>query len=213
MELVNVSVKINSQKATIYKTPMGLFFGVNDREPFSFVVKNSTNRRLCVVASVDQRCVLKDKAAEFTDPGMILEPYGFYEFTGFRLNNSEVAEFVSTFESSETVANMATGKVLSCGVIGLAVFEEQKFEQPVYRSATRSMSPPKSGFAGTMAGDSIEDKVSVGSFQRRQPTPNEVISLFYKPMDWMNKVVELFDFDNPTPFVEPQTGYNKYQRH
>lgn len=91
---------------------------------FSLMVKNRSQSRLEIVASVDGLDVSDGKAASFSKRGYIVQPGGLLEIDGFRTSRSSVAEF--EFSSvAHSYANQRHGDTRNVGVIGIAVFTEK----------------------------------------------------------------------------------------
>jgi hypothetical protein len=90
---------------------------------YALRVRNLTGGRVEVVPTVDGLDVQSGKDAAFDLRGLVINAHGSYDFTGFRLSQSEVATF--RFGGVEQSYAAQIGKPRNVGVIGLAVFEEQ----------------------------------------------------------------------------------------
>jgi hypothetical protein len=91
---------------------------------YSIVVKNHSQGRIEVVASVDGLDVIDGKSASFKKRGYLVDPYGELEIEGFRTSTSEVAAF--RFGSvEESYAEQKHGDSRNVGVIGIALFHEK----------------------------------------------------------------------------------------
>ncbi len=92
---------------------------------YSIVIKNNTANRFECVLSVDGLDVLDGKTAAFTKRGYILDPHGEIEVDGFRQSMDTVAAFrFGSVQSS--YSNQKHGETRNVGVIGIALFNEQR---------------------------------------------------------------------------------------
>jgi hypothetical protein len=89
---------------------------------YAIHLKNLTNRRLEVVASVDGLNVLSEQPAGTGQRGYVLEPKTNLRIEGFRINNSKVKTFRFGAVGDSVAAKK--GMAGNVGVVGLAVFEE-----------------------------------------------------------------------------------------
>jgi hypothetical protein len=86
-------------------------------------VRNGSDRRIEVVASVDGRDVVDGRASGWERRGYIVEPYGEATIDGYRLDAGSVAAF--RFGTVARSYAAATGDARDVGVIGVAVFPER----------------------------------------------------------------------------------------
>jgi hypothetical protein len=91
-------------------------------------VRNTSARRVEVVASVDGRDVVDGRPAAFEKRGYLVEPYGAVTIDGFRLGDDSVAAFRFGAVSRSYAARM--GDARDVGVIGVAVFAERVPPRP-----------------------------------------------------------------------------------
>jgi hypothetical protein len=94
-----------------------------DGERYRLVVRNGTDARFEIVASVDGLDVLDGKAASPERRGYILEPRGELVIDGFRQTDERVAAFRFGAVSSSYAAQ--TSGDANVGVIGVAIFPEK----------------------------------------------------------------------------------------
>lgn len=85
-------------------------------------VRNKTNKRLCVVVTVDGRNVITGKPGDHRDSGHVLDPYDSWVFQGWRTSSTQVAAF--EFGKKEEAYSSQMGSPENVGIIGVAVFEE-----------------------------------------------------------------------------------------
>ena len=118
---------------------------------YEILVKNNTDRRIEVVASVDGLDVIDGLAGDFTKKrGYVVAPYGKVIIDGFRISMQEVAAFRFSAVADSYAAK--TSGARNVGVIVVAVFTEKKVEVPKPQRivAERSASPKRApaGAAG-----------------------------------------------------------------
>jgi len=118
------------------KDPSGRFFSAfiaggrqvvigSAGKSYTIVVKNNTANRFECVLSVDGLDVLDGKTAGFTKRGYILDAHGEIEVDGFRQTMDTVAAFrFGSVQSS--YSNKKHGETRNVGVIGIALFNEQR---------------------------------------------------------------------------------------
>jgi hypothetical protein len=93
-----------------------------DGERYRIVVRNSTDARFEIVASVDGLDVIDGKPAGVDRRGYILEPRGELVIDGFRQSDESVAAF-RFGRVSESYAAQTSGDS-NVGVVGVAIFPE-----------------------------------------------------------------------------------------
>jgi hypothetical protein len=89
-------------------------------------VRNTTNKKVLVVTTVDGRNVIDGEPGSFEGPGHILDPYQDWVFKGWRTSDDQVAAFQFGKKKSSYSSKLGTPE--NVGVIGLAVFEEKELE-------------------------------------------------------------------------------------
>jgi hypothetical protein len=96
--------------------------------PYVIRVTPLVGGRLEVLSSVDGRNTLKNEAAHPLDnTGMVIT--GAWDITGFRLSRSETAVFFFS-DPEGSVTDRVTGSTKNVGVIGLASYQEFRFNPP-----------------------------------------------------------------------------------
>lgn len=92
---------------------------------YGILVRNLTNRRYEIVASVDGLDVIDGKRAGLSKRGYVLAPYSKVYIRGFRTSRYNVAAF--RFGSvANSYAARSTGSARNVGVVGVAVFSEYR---------------------------------------------------------------------------------------
>jgi hypothetical protein len=87
-------------------------------------IRNKTGERVLVVASVDGVNVVTGETASPAQSGYVLEPWGSVEVAGWRKSLERTAAFYFTDLGDSYAAR--TGRPQDVGVIGVAVFREQR---------------------------------------------------------------------------------------
>ena len=90
---------------------------------YQIAVRNKTNRRFEIVASVDGLDVVTRRPASLRRRGYILDPHSTLRIDGFRVNTSQVAAF--RFGGVNRSLAKQTYGAKNVGVIGVAVFHER----------------------------------------------------------------------------------------
>ncbi|WP_437320996.1 hypothetical protein [Sorangium sp. So ce385] len=114
---------------------------------YALRVRNLTGGRVEVVPSVDGLDVQSGKDASFDLRGIVIRAHDAFDFTGFRISQTEVATF--RFGSIEQSYAAKIGKPRNVGVIGLAVFEELAPPPP---PPPPPFTPPPPAFGGPPGG-------------------------------------------------------------
>ena len=91
---------------------------------YSVSIKNTTNRRLETVVSVDGLDVMDGRTASHGKRGYIIEPGRTLDIKGFRKDMDSVASFRLT-SVDDSYANRRHGDTRNVGVVGVAVFHEK----------------------------------------------------------------------------------------
>jgi len=94
-----------------------------DGERYRIVVRNATDARFEVVASVDGLDVIDGRPADPGRRGYLIDPYGRLTIDGFRTSDDAVAAFRFGLVADSYAAQ--TGSDRNVGVIGLAIFAER----------------------------------------------------------------------------------------
>lgn len=100
---------------------------------YTIRVSNPTNRRVEALVSVDGLDVIDGKSADLRKRGYVVPPGGELRIDGFRVSTQQVATFRFSSVSSSYAGRK--GKARNVGVIGVAVFEEQKAPEIIVADA------------------------------------------------------------------------------
>lgn len=196
-----VEVIVNGRPIREYQHEGRRYIEGHVGERYAIRVRNNTNRRVEVVASVDGLDVVDGKKADYVHKrGYVLGPWQTYDIKGFRLSLGEVAAF--RFSTVEKSYAWLTGDSRNIGVIGVAFFPE-KVTKPTVRmdrgldsrflkeqTATRRM-PAASADAsqaleqgrsglGTEFGEAVSSQVVETRFIRANPSiPERIVAIYY----------------------------------
>jgi hypothetical protein len=141
-------VIISSKLVPVYEPSPGDYWvaGVAGAK-FAIEVDNLGSRAE-VLCSIDGRNTLKDEEASWdTNQGLVIPAYGSYRFDVWRTSLDGGREFVFGDEITESVVAQVGGDTENAGVIGLAMWQEQRPQPrpypPVYDSyrMTRERGP------------------------------------------------------------------------
>jgi hypothetical protein len=168
----------------------------NPGERYAVRLVNRTGGRLLAVLSVDGVNVVTGETAAPDQSGYVLGPYESAEITGWRKSLDDVAQFYFTRLPDAYAAR--TDRPENVGVIGVAVFREKVYPQPLF--SFRQQAPAAAeAEAGASRADSARDakakreadRLGTGhgereyaptrytEFERAGSSPNQVISVRY----------------------------------
>lgn len=109
-------------------------------ERYRIRVKNTTNKRVLAVITVDGRNIVDGKPGSVDGNGYVLSPYEEHAFDGWRQTDSTVAAF--RFGKKEQSYSSEMGSPENVGVIGVAIFEEKEIPAPVITIRDRIVPMP-----------------------------------------------------------------------
>lgn len=117
---------------------------------YAIRVRNTTDRRILAVVSVDGVNVVTGESASPDQSGYVIEPGGYVNIEGWRKGLDRTAAFYFTDPSDSYAAR--TGRPDDLGVIGVALFREREYLRDYEQ---RKIAPPySSGRAESAAKDS-----------------------------------------------------------
>jgi hypothetical protein len=141
------------------------------RQRYLLRVRNRSERRIEVVASVDGRDVIDGRPASPEKRGYIVEAWSDVTIDGFRLHRDAVAAFRFSSVPRSYAAQM--GDARDVGVIGVAVFPERALRRapPAYRPDPPPYPSPYPGHgeAEPNAGSGREAAPAPGAPGKRSP--------------------------------------------
>lgn len=106
---------------------------IEGREGNSYTIdiKNNSHTRALFIISVDGLDILSGNPAGPDSNGYVLNPYQSLSIPGWKINNSEAAEFFFS-RSRDSYVNAIGGSTANTGVIGAMIFSEYVVPAPTY---------------------------------------------------------------------------------
>lgn len=184
-----VSEEHRSQNLPIFRHQRRWYVGGEHHQPYQFLLRNTGNRRVLVVISVDGVNVLTGEPAATDQPGYIINPQSSIPILGWRKSLETAAQFVFTTPDDSYAER--TGQGGNTGVLGFAVFEEampppRRSMHPREAAKAMQSAPEAEGAAaerrsdmGTGHGQEVESPVREVSFRRASMQPYETIQIHY----------------------------------
>jgi len=183
------------QNLPIFQHRRRWYVGGEQGQPYQLLLRNTSNRRVLVVISVDGVNVLTGEPAAAEQTGYIINPQDTVQIDGWRKSLDSVAQFIFTAPDDSYAER--TGQGGNTGVLGFAVFEEaappprpsgyrrQEFESA--KGAPRAPAPAGAVGAaaesrsdmGTGHGQEVLSPVREVQFRRASPYPAEVLEIHY----------------------------------
>jgi hypothetical protein len=115
-----------------------MYVAGNPGDRYAVQVANRTGARILAIVSVDGVNVITGETASYGQTGYVFSPWQSYDITGWRKSQNEVAAFYFTSLADSYAAR--TNRPQDVGVIGVALFREQKSPQP--KPAMSAPPPP-----------------------------------------------------------------------
>lgn len=123
--LVDLQVLVQSRPIPQYFKENKLYCEARKGSSYTIQLRNLTWQRLLVNCTVDGLSVMDGKEGSTADPkGYVLNGYETLTIPGWRLSNSEIAEFKFGTKSGSYASKV--GKGGNTGVIGVAVYTEMQ---------------------------------------------------------------------------------------
>ena len=126
-----VEVLINGKPVKEYIHDGKVYIEGRKETRFSLRLRNNSWQRKLFIPSIDGLSVMNGEECSFDSSVYIVKPYSSVTIDGWRVSDSEVAEFY--FSSSSDSYRKRMGKGNNLGVIGVAVFSE-KYKMPIINS-------------------------------------------------------------------------------
>lgn len=180
------------QNLPIFQHRRRWYVGGEHGQPYQLLLRNTSNRRVLVVISVDGVNVLTGEPAAPEQTGYIINPQDTVQIEGWRKSLDTVAQFIFTTPDDSYAER--TGQGGNTGVLGFAVFEEAAppprppgYRRQEYESAKGApRAPAPAGAAaesrsdmGTGHGQEMPSSVREVQFRRASPRPAETLQIHY----------------------------------
>jgi hypothetical protein len=148
---------------------------------YAIEIRNRAGGRLLAVTSVDGVNVISGDTAAWDQTGYVFDPGQDYQISGWRKSNAEVADF--TFTDSPNSYAERTGRPANVGVIGVALFREQRPQRPkiAYLEAQPDMSRARAAngeppYDAPEAAGSLSARATAGRAQAATPSPSTSVA-------------------------------------
>ncbi len=172
---------------------------------YALRLRNLSGGRLLVVLSVDGVNVISGQTADWSQTGYVLDPGRWYDITGWRKLDTQVAAFL--FAPIEQSYAARTGRPGDVGVIGMAVFRERPLPPPPPPAPPSVAAPApaapaamgqmreKAATADASSAGRAESRLGTGhgarewspitrtSFERASSVPDQLLQLEYDSFD------------------------------
>jgi hypothetical protein len=199
--IASVEVRVNGRPLREYLHKGEYWMEGRKGSDFTIRVRNKTWQRALAIVSIDGLSVMDGKEASYDSGGYVIEPNGYIDIPGWRLNDRRVAKFV--FGKSAKSYAAKKDKSSNIGIIGCAMFLETGYtityigEPVIHASGLRSPTFPvetttcysantvssSSLFVepslGTEFGHSEDHHVYNANFVRANETPDELYEIRY----------------------------------
>lgn len=227
-----VEVLVNGKPLKEYMHDRKVYVEGRQGTSFSLRLKNNSWQRKLFVPSIDGLSVMNGEDCDYQSGGYIVRPHSSITIEGWRVSDSEVAEFYFSSPSDSYRKRMQRGNNL--GVIGVAVFDE-KFKMPEFvittsasngdwsPQCTYTCSSAPSAYAmnaslstrsasvksnlGTGWGKSQRSEVVSVEFEQTNH-PAEVFEIFYNTREQLERMG--INFKKEPLYVSPQAFPGKF---
>lgn len=225
-DLVDMAVvdRDSGEPLQVWRHDGRLFIAGEPGRRYAVRVTNRTGRRVLAVMSVDGVNILTGQTAGYDQRGYVLEAYQSYDATGWRKSDDEVAAF--SFAPLPQSYAARTGRPGDVGVIGMAVFQERAFLEPlhaeppppppIHRFITPLGAPPPPPLAAPVPAPntSVNEAVVTGSRIARggfnAPSPQEKLGTAHGDREWSEAHTVSFVRATPYPQTIRQIEYDSY---
>lgn len=140
-------------------------------ERYSLYLRNNTSQRVLAVVSIDGVNVVSGEDASLYQQGYVLGPGQTSKVDGWRKSNSEVARFY--FSSPQRSYANRTGRPENIGVIGVAVFGEERPTPVSPRPYARNQAPAAAQRSAEAAETMSAPSLGTGHGEREYSYVNE----------------------------------------
>lgn len=124
-----VEVLVNGKPLKEYMDASKVYVEGREGTTFSLRMRNNSGARKLFIPSIDGLSVMNGEEASYDSSGYIIRPYSSITIDGWRISDSEVAQFYFSAPNDSYRKRMERGNNL--GVIGVLVFSEKEKPMPV----------------------------------------------------------------------------------
>ncbi|MBI5732611.1 hypothetical protein HY967_01475 [Candidatus Jorgensenbacteria bacterium] len=124
-----VEVLVNGKPLKEYMHQSKMYIEGREGTTFSLRLRNNSWKRKLFIPSIDGLSVMNGEECGFNSSGYIIKPYSSITIDGWRISDSDVAQFYFSAPNDSYRKRMEKGNNL--GVIGVLVFEEKEKPQPI----------------------------------------------------------------------------------
>ncbi|MCD9085571.1 hypothetical protein [Stenotrophomonas sp. SY1] len=177
---------------------------------YSVRLENRSGERKLVVLSVDGVNAITGQTASPAQSGYVLEPWQSSEISGWRKSNAEVAQFVFTRHSDSYASR--TGRPTDVGVIGIAVFNEQR-RPPMYdvRPLPAPYPAPRAQAESAASAGSRSADASTSAYGKAE-TQRQRLGTGHGEREWSHSSLTSFERASRTPTQISQVRYDARSR-
>ena len=125
MSNYDVRILVNGNNCRQYHFENKVFIEAKIGSEYSIEIKNNTFKRIMAICSVDGLNIINGQPATEQDPGYIINNYSSNRYDGFRVSNTEIAQFVFGGKNASYAASKKDGSEKNVGVIGVRIFQER----------------------------------------------------------------------------------------
>lgn len=125
-------ILINGKPVKIFTDGQGQsWIEAREGSKYQIEVKNNSVNRVLCITSIDGINILSGEEASLEpDNGYVINPFSSLKVDGWRISDDKVKEFLFTFDKSKSYSVKLGAGAKNLGVIGIAIFEEKKYEVP-----------------------------------------------------------------------------------
>lgn len=118
-----LQVRVHGKPVREYHHEGRVFIEGRKGSDFVLRIQNKSFKRILAIPTVDGLSVMDGKEASYDSGGYVIDPFGFINIPGWRLDDDEVAKFFFSKLGASYAAKM--DKPTNVGVIACAIFTEK----------------------------------------------------------------------------------------
>jgi hypothetical protein len=130
-----IAAIVNGRELKEYSHKGKAFVEAKEKSEYSLRVRNNSGKRVKAIISVDGICAISGKPASESDTGYIVNPWGYIDVKGFRIDDNNIASFkfdegkssyASLVENDFNEKKAQESPSANNGVIGVRIWEEKE---------------------------------------------------------------------------------------